>query len=192
MLENAPDGFKSAPVNARGFPETRYTLQVYGEDCTGCNLCVEACPVIHPADKTKKAINMGPIGPTLDQERRNIEFFESVPFNDRSTVNFSMVHGAQFLEPLFEFSGACAGCGETPYIRLMTQLFGDRLLVANATGCTSIYGGNLPTTPWSVNEKEGLPPFRFIKCKCGIIFQTGMCDVVVDANREVVFWYGFF
>ena len=153
LLENAPDSFKSAPVNARGFPETRYTLQVYGEDCTGCNLCVEVCPVINPADNTKKAINLGPIEPTLEQERRNIEYFESIPFNDRSTVNFSVVHGAQFLEPLFEFSGACAGCGETPYIRLMTQLFGDRLLVANATGCSSIYGGNLPTTPWSVNEK---------------------------------------
>jgi pyruvate-ferredoxin/flavodoxin oxidoreductase len=152
ILDNAPDGFKSAPINARGFPETKYTLQVYGEDCTGCNLCVEACPVIHPMHQHVKAINLGPIAPILQEERRNIEFFETIPFNDRTTVNFSMVHGAQFLEPLFEFSGACAGCGETPYIRLMTQLFGDRLMVANATGCSSIFGGNLPTTPWTKNE----------------------------------------
>ena len=152
MLADAPAGFKSAPINARGFPETKYTLQVYGEDCTGCKLCVEACPVTHPDDQNKKAINLGPIEPALLQERQNIEFFESIPFNDRATVNFSMVHGAQFLEPLFEFSGACAGCGETPYIRLLTQLFGDRLLVANATGCSSIFGGNLPTTPWTKNE----------------------------------------
>ncbi len=157
LLQDAPDGFKSAPINARGYPETKYTLQVYGEDCTGCNLCVEACPVTDPSDRTKKAINLAPFLPAFQgiegqQERDNIAFFESIPFNDRSTVNFSMVHGAQFLEPLFEFSGACAGCGETPYIKLLTQLFGDRLLVANATGCSSIYGGNLPTTPWTKNE----------------------------------------
>lgn len=151
MLQQAPEGFKSAPINARGFPETKYTLQVYGEDCTGCNLCVEVCPATDPADRTKKAINLASIEPALENERRNIDFFESISFNDRSTVNYSMVHGAQFLEPLFEFSGACAGCGETPYIRLLTQLFGDRLLVANATGCSSIYGGNLPTTPWTKN-----------------------------------------
>lgn len=151
LLEAAPDGFKSAPINARGFPDTKYTLQVYGEDCTGCNLCVDACPATDPKDRSKRAINLRPIAPTLEEERKNIDYFESIPFNDRSTVNFSMVHGAQFLEPLFEFSGACAGCGETPYIKLLTQLFGDRLLVANATGCSSIYGGNLPTTPWTKN-----------------------------------------
>ncbi|HCN84594.1 MAG TPA: pyruvate:ferredoxin (flavodoxin) oxidoreductase, partial [Sphingobacteriaceae bacterium] len=152
LLEYAPARFKSAPINARGFPETKYSLQVYGEDCTGCNLCVEACPATDPSNRTKKAINLSPIAPSLLQERLSIDFFETIPFNDRATVNFSMVHGAQFLEPLFEFSGACAGCGETPYIRLLTQLFGDRLLVANATGCSSIYGGNLPTTPWTKNE----------------------------------------
>lgn len=156
-LDQAPVGFKSANINARGFPETKYTLQVYGEDCTGCNLCVEACPVVDPENVGKKAINLGSIVPSLEIERRNIEYFESIPFNDRSTVNFSMVHGAQFLEPLFEFSGACAGCGETPYIRLLTQLFGDRLMVANATGCSSIFGGNLPTTPWTKN-KDGKGP----------------------------------
>ncbi|MBK9106098.1 MAG: pyruvate:ferredoxin (flavodoxin) oxidoreductase [Saprospiraceae bacterium] len=151
LLEAAPDGFKSSPINARGFPEIKYTLQVYGEDCTGCNLCVDACPATDTQDRSKRAINLRPIEPFLETERKNIEYFESIPFNDRGSVNFSMVHGAQFLEPLFEFSGACAGCGETPYIKLLTQLFGDRLLVANATGCSSIYGGNLPTTPWTKN-----------------------------------------
>ena len=156
-LSEAPEGFKNAPINARGFPETRYTLQVYLEDCTGCNLCVEACPVTHPLDRSRKAINLADKVPELEKERTNIGFFEKIAVNERATVNFSTVHGAQFLEPLFEFSGACAGCGETPYVRLLTQLFGDRLIVANATGCSSIYGGNLPTTPWTVNS-EGKGP----------------------------------
>ncbi|MBK8699858.1 MAG: pyruvate:ferredoxin (flavodoxin) oxidoreductase [Saprospiraceae bacterium] len=151
-LFEAPDGFKSAPINAKGFPETKYTLQVYAEDCTGCNLCVEVCPVTNPSDRSRKAINLEPLQPVLSRERQNITFFEKIPYNERSRVNYSMVHGAQFLEPLFEFSGACAGCGETPYIKLLTQLYGERLLVANATGCSSIYGGNLPTTPWSCNS----------------------------------------
>ncbi|QJD29267.1 pyruvate:ferredoxin (flavodoxin) oxidoreductase [Methylococcus geothermalis] len=157
QLENAPCGFKSAPINARGFPETRYTLQFYVEDCTGCGLCVEVCPARSPREPGVKAINMRPKAPRLEQERASIRFFEQLPVNDRSRVDFSSVRGAQFLEPLFEFSGACAGCGETPYVRLLSQLFGDRLLVANATGCSSIYGGNLPTTPWTKNA-EGRGP----------------------------------
>ncbi len=156
-LEKAPDDFKSSPINSRGFPETQYSLQVYLEDCTGCNLCVEVCPATKPFNRSHKAINMGEKEPILKSEQKNIEFFENIPWNDRSRIDFSTVHGAQFLEPLFEFSGACAGCGETPYLKLLSQLFGDRLLVANATGCSSIYGGNLPTTPWSVN-KEGRGP----------------------------------
>ncbi len=156
-LEPAPEEFPSAPINARGFPETRYTLQVYVEDCTGCNLCVEVCPVTDPEDESTKAINLRPRVPVLEKERENISFFESLPVNDRAEVDFSSVRGAQFLEPLFEFSGACAGCGETPYIKVLTQLFGERLIVANATGCSSIYGGNQPTTPWAVN-KEGRGP----------------------------------
>lgn len=156
-LEKAPEGFKSAPINARGFPDTKYTLQVYAEDCTGCNLCVEVCPATDPLNRSLKAINMAEKEPVLEQAKSNIDFFENIPWNDRSKIDFSTVHGAQFLEPLFEFSGACAGCGETPYLKLLSQLFGDRLLVANATGCSSIYGGNLPTTPWSVN-KEGRGP----------------------------------
>ena len=151
FLNKAPDGFLSAPINSRGFPETKYTLQVYTEDCTGCNLCVEVCPVINPLDRSLKAINMAEKEPHIEKAKEHITFFENLPWNNRSEINFSTVHGAQFLEPLFEFSGACAGCGETPYLKLLSQLFGDRLLVANATGCSSIYGGNLPTTPWSKN-----------------------------------------
>lgn len=150
-LEKAPEGFKFAPINARGFPETKYTLEVYLEDCTGCELCVQACPATDPMDRSHKAINMGSKAEILATEQENIRYFEQIPWNDRGQVNFSTVHGTQFLEPLFEFSGACAGCGETPYIKLLTQLFGDRLLIANATGCSSIYGGNLPTTPYTTN-----------------------------------------
>ena len=145
-LEGAPEGFKSAPIDIRGFPETRYTLQLSVEDCTGCTLCVEVCPAKSKEETGRKAINMGPKAPIGASEAENLRFFETLPVNDRSRVDFSTVRGVQFLEPLFEFSGACAGCGETPYLKLLSQLFGDRLLVANATGCSSIYGGNLPTT----------------------------------------------
>ncbi|MBL0054739.1 MAG: pyruvate:ferredoxin (flavodoxin) oxidoreductase [Chitinophagaceae bacterium] len=152
FLKKAPEGFPSAPINSRGFPETKYTLQVYAEDCTGCNLCVEVCPATNPIDRSIKAINMAEKEPVIQKVKEQIRFFEDLPWNNRSEINFSTVHGAQFLEPLFEFSGACAGCGETPYLKLLSQLFGDRLLVANATGCSSIYGGNLPTTPWTMNK----------------------------------------
>jgi len=156
-LESAPVAFKSAPISSRGFPDIRYTLQIYLEDCTGCNLCVEVCPALSLKESGVKAINMKPKAPMLEQEKSNIEFFETLPINNRARVDFSSVRGAQFLQPLFEFSGACAGCGETPYVKLVSQLFGDRLIVANATGCSSIYGGNLPTTPWTKNA-EGKGP----------------------------------
>ncbi len=157
LLETAPEGFKSAGISARGFPETRYTLQIYVEDCTGCNLCVSVCPALSLKESGVKAINMTAKAPLLAQEKTNIDFFETLPLNDRARVDFSSIRGAQFLQPLFEFSGACAGCGETPYVKLVSQLFGDRLIVANATGCSSIYGGNLPTTPWTKND-EGRGP----------------------------------
>lgn len=150
-LEGAPEGFGSAPLNAAGLPGARYTLQVYVEDCTGCGLCVEACPVSPLGDPTTRAINLAPLAPVLEPERENIAFFETLPVNDRSRVDFGTVRGTQYLQPLFEFSGACSGCGETPYLKVLTQLFGERLTVANATGCSSIYGGNLPTTPWTKN-----------------------------------------
>jgi len=153
----APETFPSAPLNAVGVPDTRYTLQVYVEDCTGCALCVEACPVQAPLDPARKAINLALRQPIVAAERENTAFFERLPVNDRSRVDFGTVRGTQFLQPLFEFSGACAGCGETPYLKVLSQLFGDRLMIANATGCSSIYGGNLPTTPWTT-DADGRGP----------------------------------
>jgi pyruvate-ferredoxin/flavodoxin oxidoreductase len=151
QLDGAPPGFASAPLDARGLPDSRYTLQVYVEDCTGCGLCVEACPVSAPSEPGRKAINLAPAGPLVAPQRASIAFFESLPVNERSRVDFGTVRGTQFLQPLFEFSGACTGCGETPYLKVLSQLFGDRLMIANATGCSSIYGGNLPTTPWTTD-----------------------------------------
>jgi pyruvate-ferredoxin/flavodoxin oxidoreductase len=157
LLAGAPEHFQSAPLDARGLPDTRFTLQVYAEDCTGCELCVQACPVAAPDNPDRKAINLAPREPLIAAARENVTFFETLPVADRSRVDFGTVRGTQFLKPLFEFSGACAGCGETPYVKLLSQLFGDRLMVANATGCSSIYGGNLPTTPWTTNA-EGRGP----------------------------------
>src|SRR5690606_18290959 len=152
-LDGAPGSFASAPLNAVGLPSTRYTLQVYAEDCTGCGLCVEACPVSPVPGSLLKAINLVEAAPRHTEAPAEVAFFETIPVNDRSKVDFGTVRGTQFLEPLFEFSGACAGCGETPYLKLLTQLFGDRSTVAYATGCSSIYGGNLPTTPWTTNSQ---------------------------------------
>ena len=156
-MDGAPDGFLSAPVNARGYPGARFTLQFHLEDCTGCGLCVEACPATSPIEPGVRAVNLADKGGLIETGREHIAFFETLPVNDRSRVDFANIRGVQFLEPTFEFSGACAGCGETPYLKLLSQLFGDRLMVANATGCSSIYGGNLPVTPWSKNH-EGRGP----------------------------------
>ena len=157
QLAGAPASFKSAPVNARGYPDVQFSLQFYVEDCTGCGLCIEACPAQSAVEPGIKAINLEEKAGLVAAERENIAFFEGLPVNDRARVDFANVRGVQFLEPLFEFSGACAGCGETPYVKLLSQLFGDRLMVANATGCSSIYGGNLPVTPWTKNA-EGRGP----------------------------------
>ena len=153
-LVGAPDSFQSSPVSARGFPEMRYVLQVYPDDCTGCNLCVDACPVRDTDENGEetRALKLVAKDPILEDQRENLAWFEKLEWNKRSEIDFSNVRGVQFLQPLFEFSGACSGCGETPYLRLVTQLFGGRMMVANATGCSSIYGGNLPTTPWAKNE----------------------------------------
>ncbi|MDX1430425.1 MAG: 2-oxoacid:acceptor oxidoreductase family protein, partial [Rhodothermales bacterium] len=156
-LYSSPPGFETAPLSGRGFPDARYSLQIYVEDCTGCELCVEVCPAKSKEKSGLKAINMRPLDPVLAQRRESLRFFESLPDNDRGRLDFSTVRGVQHLRPFFEFSGACAGCGETPYLKLVSQLFGDRMIVANATGCSSIYGGNLPTTPWSM-DGEGRGP----------------------------------
>lgn len=148
----APPTFKHVPAKSKDFaPGTHISYQVAPEDCTGCGDCVEACPIHDKSNISRLAVNMAPIGPLREAERDNFAFFLDLPEYDRSRLKHGTIPGAMLLDPLFEFSGACAGCGETPYIRLATQLFGDRMLVANATGCSSIYGGNLPTTPWTVN-----------------------------------------
>jgi pyruvate-ferredoxin/flavodoxin oxidoreductase len=159
LLENAPETFKSIDARNKEFKEQglKYTIQVAPEDCTGCGVCVEVCPAKQKADKSKKALVMEPQIPLRNQEAKNWDFFLNIPEMDRNKIALNSIRTQQLQEPLFEFSGACSGCGETPYVKLMTQLFGDRMLIANATGCSSIYGGNLPTTPYTTN-KEGKGP----------------------------------
>jgi len=157
LLSNKPETFKSSKPRWREFETLRYTLQVAPEDCTGCKLCVEICPAKSKTEVKHKAINMEPQAPLRQPESVNWEYFLSLPEFDRHRLSHAQVKDSQLLEPLFEFSGACAGCGETPYLKLLTQLFGDRLMIGNATGCSSIYGGNLPTTPYAKN-KEGRGP----------------------------------
>ncbi len=151
LADKSPATFQWAKPKWKGMEQDRYTLQVAPEDCTGCAVCVEVCPVKSKSDASHKAINMAAQAPLREPERENWDFFLSLPEVDRSKLSHGQVKDLQLLQPLFEFSGACAGCGETPYIKLLTQLFGDRLYIANATGCSSIYGGNLPTTPYSSN-----------------------------------------
>ena len=153
----APETFKSVDYRSRDLPGMKYTVQVAPEDCTGCGLCVEGCPAKNKSQPKFKAINMVPQPPLRFSERDNFAFFLDLPELDRTLIPLNNVKSSQLLQPLFEFSGACSGCGETPYVKLVTQLFGDRAIVANATGCSSIYGGNLPTTPWSV-AKDGRGP----------------------------------
>jgi pyruvate-ferredoxin/flavodoxin oxidoreductase len=157
-LVNAPAGFKHIPAKWRELPDQRYTIQVAVEDCTGCKLCVEVCPATDKKDPSRKSLNMQPQSPLRERERENWNFFLGLPDIQRNGhLSFGSVKNVQLLQPLFEFSGACAGCGETPYIKLLTQLFGDHAIIANATGCSSIYGGNLPTTPYTTN-REGRGP----------------------------------
>lgn len=159
QLEGAPATFKTTAARDHDWKAQglKFTLQVAAEDCTGCGICVDVCPAKNKSQPRLKAINMEPQLPIREQERENWDFFQKLPLPTRSELNLKKISHQQMQEPLFEFSGACAGCGETPYLKLATQLFGDRMLVANATGCSSIYGGNLPTTPWATNA-EGLGP----------------------------------
>jgi pyruvate-ferredoxin/flavodoxin oxidoreductase len=150
-LAGAPASFKSCDYRGREYPGWKYSIQVAPEDCTGCALCVDVCPAKNKTQVKQKAIFMVPQVPVRAQERENWDFFLSIPEVDRREVKIDTIKGSQFLQPLFEFSGACSGCGETPYVKLVSQLFGDRAIIANATGCSSIYGGNLPTTPWAQN-----------------------------------------
>ena len=156
-LAGAPAEFLSTPFRSNDNPGQRYTIQVAPEDCTGCSICVQVCPAKDKTNPRHKAIDMVSQPPRLAAERANWDFFLKLPDPDRTKLDVTSVKGSQFMAPLFEFSGACAGCGETPYVKLLTQLFGDRLLIANATGCSSIYGGNLPTTPYCSNQ-EGRGP----------------------------------
>jgi pyruvate-ferredoxin/flavodoxin oxidoreductase len=156
-LDGAPDGFLTKNFRSRELDGHQLTIQVAPDDCTGCGICVEVCPAKDKTQVRRKAINMAPADEHREVERERWDFFTEIPEIDRASISHDSVKNSQLLQPLFEFSGACSGCGETPYLKLLTQLFGDRLVVANATGCSSIYGGNLPTTPWAT-DANGLGP----------------------------------
>ncbi len=162
----------------------KYTVQVAPEDCTGCGLCVDVCPAKNKTETRLKAINMKPQPPIREPERANYEFFLNLPEVDRRQVKVDTVKGSQFLQPLFEYSGACSGCGETPYVKLVSQLFGDRTIVANATGCSSIYGGNLPTTPWAKNKEGRGPAWSNSLFEDNAEFGLGM-RLTIDKHTEM-------
>ena len=183
-LADAPAGFKSMPAKWREFPDKLYTIQVAVEDCTGCRLCVEVCPAKDKSNVSRKALNMQPQLPLRDSERVNWDYFLTLPdLHKNGLIAFNSVKNVQLLQPLFEFSGACAGCGETPYIKLMTQLFGDRAIIANATGCSSIYGGNLPTTPYTKNEDGRGPAWSNSLFEDNAEFGLGM-RMALDHQRD--------
>jgi len=183
-LEGAPGGFKSTAARAPEWKGLKYTLQVAAEDCTGCELCVEVCPARNKSEARLKAINMRPQAPLRDQERANWDFFLRLPELDRRKIKVTTLRQQQVMRPLFEFSGACAGCGETPYLKLLTQLFGDRSVIANATGCSSIYGGNLPTTPYARNGEGRGPAWCNSLFEDNAEFGLGF-RVSLDKQREL-------
>ena len=182
-LENAPEGWASVPARWKEFPGTVYTLAVSPEDCTGCGLCIEVCPAKDKTQVGRKAINMAPQPPIREREAVKWDYFLSLPEVDRTAMSIKSVKNSQLLQPLFEFSGACAGCGETPYLKLLSQLFGDRAIIANATGCSSIYGGNLPTTPWSVNNEGRGPAWSNSLFEDNAEFGLGM-RLTLDKREE--------
>jgi pyruvate-ferredoxin/flavodoxin oxidoreductase len=183
LLTGAPETFKSAKPKWSGMEKELYTLQVAPEDCTGCHICVEICPVKSKTDADHRALNMEMQAPLRESEVKNWNFFEALPSVDRKRLSHSQVKDVQLLDPLFEFSGACAGCGETPYIKLLTQLFGDRLFIANATGCSSIFGGNLPTTPYTVNKSGRGPTWSNSLFEDNAEFGLGM-RLALDQQKE--------
>ncbi len=183
-LNGAPEAFKHVKSKFKEFSEGyTYSLQVAPEDCTGCTLCVEVCPVKDKTAVGRKAINMESQPPLREAEAKNWDFFMKIPDLDRRLINPSTIKNSQLLRPLFEFSGACAGCGETPYVKLVTQLFGDRAIVANATGCSSIYGGNLPTTPWSQDANGRGPAWSNSLFEDNAEFGLGM-RLTIDKQNE--------
>ncbi len=182
-LKTAPVEFLSAPFRSNDFPGQSYTLQVAPEDCTGCTLCVQVCPAKDKTNPRHKAIDMVAQPPRLVTDRANWDFFLTLPDPDRTKLDTSTVKGTQFMAPLFEFSGACLGCGETPYLKLLTQLVGDRLLIANATGCSSIYGGNLPTTPYCTDSNGRGPTWANSLFEDNAEFGLGIHLAVEQRNR---------
>jgi len=186
LLSSAPDNFKSAEAKSSQFKGMKFTIQVSPEDCTGCGLCVVSCPAKNKTNPKLKAINMVEQPPIREQEVKNWEFFLGIPEVDRKELKLSAVRNVQFLQPLFEFSGACAGCGETPYVKLLSQLFGDRAVIANATGCSSIYGANLPTTPWSFNKEGRGPAWSNSLFEDNAEFGLGM-RLAIDKQKEYAF-----
>ncbi|HEX8890980.1 MAG TPA: pyruvate:ferredoxin (flavodoxin) oxidoreductase [Pyrinomonadaceae bacterium] len=189
-LDTAPEGFKHMPAKWRELPDQFYTIQVAVEDCTGCKLCVEVCPAKDKSNSSRKALNMQPQPPIRERERVNWDFFLKLPdMHKNGAMKFDSVKNVQLLRPLFEFSGACAGCGETPYIKLLTQLFGDRAVIANATGCSSIYGGNLPTTPYTTDSAGRGPAWSNSLFEDNAEFGLGMRMALDHQNayaRELV------
>jgi pyruvate-ferredoxin/flavodoxin oxidoreductase len=187
-LDGAPETFKAVDYKAKDFAGSKYTIQVAPEDCTGCELCVRVCPAKDKSNPKHKSLNMAPQMPLREQERENFAFFLDLPEVDRTKVKID-VKGSQFFQPLFEFSGACEGCGETPYVKLLTQLFGDRLLVGNATGCSSIYGGNLPTTPYAQDENGRGPAWNNSLFEDAAEFSLGFrlaIDQTTNAARRLL------
>ena len=184
LTASAPETFKHMPSKFKEFSQGfAYTVQVAPEDCTGCTLCVEVCPAKDKSQVGRKALNMAPQPALREQEARNWDFFMSIPDLDRKLINPSTIKNSQLLRPLFEFSGACAGCGETPYVKLVSQLFGDRAIIANATGCSSIYGGNLPTTPWAVDSNGRGPAWSNSLFDDNAEFGLGM-RLTIDKQNE--------